>query len=129
MTPRRHETRRKPKSAARSGGREAAKYNAETTNARSTTTLPMMLTAGVGWAKLDPAAEPMTSTMITATSPRASPSTIAAGTIQSFQSGWSSDGPVAGPGGSATAGSEGGGTLVIAGSEVRGRLVSGRGGS
>ena len=74
----------------------------------------MMLTAGVGCAKLEPAAEPMTSTMITATSPRASPRTIAAGAIQSRQSGWSCAGRACGASTVSVSGTgRGGGMLVI----------------
>jgi hypothetical protein len=78
----------------------------------------MMLTAGVGWVKLEPAAAPIASTKMTAISPTARPRTIAAGAIHIRQSGTSSARPTGRPpdvGGAGGTGAGGGMLLIVEG--------------
>ena len=69
----------------------------------------MMFSAGVARDEPEPPVPPISSTMIDASTPRPSPSAIAAGALQRRQVGWSG-GSGAGPGSNCGVG---GGTLAV----------------
>src|SRR5947209_5440066 len=112
-------TRRKPNSAAFARPRTPEKKIAAPTNARSNSTSLISATAGVGWARLEPPADPIAPTTMLMKIPAPNPTAIAAGAAQigHLGSSWSAAArsgptPAAGPA-DWSVGLDGGGVEII----------------